>query len=143
MPEKSTTQPLNNQKMVKTKYNKLSVRKYLEKYVRDQKPWYNIHCREEYIQVTIPFNFINNLFYLSFRHFFVGLDLFINWVWWYGYLDIVLPTMDIIPWFLVPDIFFQIVSYGYFIVFSFHHLLILLELDCILFRFCLTSPFVL
>mgnify|MGYP007004763863 FL=1 len=40
--------------MVKKKYNKISVRKYLEKYVRDQKPWYNIHCREEYIQVTIP-----------------------------------------------------------------------------------------
>jgi ribosomal protein S3AE len=40
--------------MVKKKYNKLSVRKYLEKYVRDQKPWYNIHCKEEYIQVTIP-----------------------------------------------------------------------------------------
>ena len=39
---------------MKTKYNKLSVRKYLEKYVRDQKPWYNIHCKEEYIQVTIP-----------------------------------------------------------------------------------------
>ena len=39
---------------MKRKYNKLSVRKYLEKYVRDQKPWYNIHCREEYIQVTIP-----------------------------------------------------------------------------------------
>lgn len=40
--------------MVKTKYNKLSVRKYLEKYVRNKKPWYNIHCRDEYIQVTIP-----------------------------------------------------------------------------------------
>ena len=40
--------------MVKRKYDKISVRKYLEKYVRDQKPWYNIHCREEYIQVTIP-----------------------------------------------------------------------------------------
>ena len=40
--------------MVKRKYNKISVRKYLEKYVRDQKPWYNIHCREDYIQVTIP-----------------------------------------------------------------------------------------
>lgn len=26
----------------------------MEKYVRDQKPWYNIHCREDYIQVTIP-----------------------------------------------------------------------------------------
>jgi len=39
---------------VKRKYDKISVRKYLEKYVRDQKPWYNIHCREEYIQVTIP-----------------------------------------------------------------------------------------
>ena len=40
--------------MVKRKYNKISVRNYLEKYVRDQKPWYNIHCREDYIQVTIP-----------------------------------------------------------------------------------------
>ena len=39
---------------MKRKYDKISVRKYLEKYVRDQKPWYNIHCREEYIQVTIP-----------------------------------------------------------------------------------------
>lgn len=39
---------------MKRKYNKLSVRKYLEKYVRDQKPWYNIHCRKNYIQVTIP-----------------------------------------------------------------------------------------
>jgi|TARA_R110001592_G_scaffold279629_1_gene547053 hypothetical protein len=39
---------------VKKKYNKISVRRYLEKYIRDQKPWYNIHCREEYIQVTIP-----------------------------------------------------------------------------------------
>tara|TARA_R110001583_G_scaffold27226_1_gene97599 strand:- start:955 stop:1239 length:285 start_codon:yes stop_codon:yes gene_type:complete len=39
---------------MKKKYDKISVRKYLEKYVRDQKPWYNIHCREEYIQVTIP-----------------------------------------------------------------------------------------
>ena len=54
MQEKSTTQLLNNQKTVKKKYNKLSVRKYLEKYVRDQKPWYNIHCRKDYIQVTIP-----------------------------------------------------------------------------------------
>ena len=54
MLEKSTTQLQNNQKKVEKKYNKLSVRKYLEKYVRDQKPWYNIHCRDKYIQVTIP-----------------------------------------------------------------------------------------
>ena len=47
---------------MKRKYDKISVRKYLEKYVRDQKPWYNIHCREEYIQVTIPPHPINEEF---------------------------------------------------------------------------------